>query len=289
MGRKPIQGICKLCGKKTILTYEHVPPRGAFNNHSIKEIRGDQLIEHIGSDEKPWEISHLRGNIHQQGTGGYYLCKDCNEKTGSWYVPYYLDFIYGIYSAIEKADPERETPYIGIQATSIRPLPILKEIMVMFCDINNNCFGDKNLRSFLLNRNSTQGFDKNKYRLFCYIVKGNLHRMNGIIVKLITSKDREPVMITLSEISFPPLGFVLYIDLPDEYKPEGCEITKLADAQYEDKAECEMLLPVLENNIMFSGDYRTKAEIEKTMQDSKEWEEAHKELINEINNRRDNP
>ena len=33
----------------------------------------------------------------------------------------------------------------------------------------------------------------------------------------------------------------------------------------------------------------TKAEIEKTMQDSKEWEETHKELIDGINNRSENP
>lgn len=288
MGKKPTYGICKLCGKRELLTYEHVPPRGAFNNHSIRQIRGDKLLEHIGSDAKPWDVSGLWGQIHQQGIGDYYLCKGCNEKTGSWYVPFYLDFVRGIYAAVETADPTREAPYIGIKAPQIRPLPIFKEIMVMFCDINHNCFGDNNLRSYLLEKDSPISFDKKKYRVFSYITKGDIFRMNGLSMLLLTSKNKEPLMIQISEISYPPLGFALYIDLPNGYEPKGREITGLCDFKYEDIGEFETIFPVLENNIMFSGDYRTKDEIEKTIKESKAWEDKHKDLIDRVNNRGEN-
>ena len=151
MNRKRIYGECKLCGNYSVLTYEHVPPRSAFNNHSIKKVSGDQLLRHITSDEKPWDVSKLWGKIQQQGSGGYYLCKDCNENTGTWYVPSYLDFVHGVYRVVEEVDPERKASYIKIQTSIIRPLPIFKEIMVMFCDINHNFYEDKDLRSFLLN------------------------------------------------------------------------------------------------------------------------------------------
>lgn len=286
--RKQIYGTCKLCGKQGALTYEHVPPRGAFNSSSKKMISGDTLLEHIESDRKPWDIPNVWGKIYQQGTGGYYLCRKCNENTGAWYVPAYLDFIYGMYSAIKRADSDGEAPYIQIKASSIQPLPIFKEIMVMFCDINHNFFEDDNLRTFLLNKDNIDGFDKNKYRVFCYVAKGDLCRINGLSVLILSSRDKGVLAVPISEISFPPLGFALYINMPDGYEPKGCEITQMSGFHYNDITESEMVLPVLENNIIFSGDYRTKAEINKTIEDNKRWEEEHQDLINSVTNGSDN-
>lgn len=66
----------------------------------------------------------------------------------------------------------------------------------------------------------------------------------------------------IREISTYPLGFTLYIDKPAAYKPEGVEITMFSDFDYDEEGELEIIIPKLESNIFFSGDYRTKAEIE---------------------------
>ena len=77
-------------------------------------------------------------------------------------------------------------------------------------------------------------------------------------------------MITLSEISTYPVGFTLYIDKPEAYKPEGVDITLFSVFNYDDERELEIIIPKLESNIFFSGDYRAKEEIENTIQESKD-------------------
>ena len=270
MGKKPKFGICKLCGKYTVLTYEHVPPKAAFNDTPVKQISGNEAIKSLGEDRLPWDLSNLYGTIQQRGKGEYYLCHSCNENTGSWYVPYFVRFIRGIFYAISSTGGLENETAIQLSAESIRPLPLFKEIMVMFCNINHNCFGDENLRSFLLDRNSN-AFDSKRYRVFCYIAKGPVLRMNGLSVACYTSSRKETMMVTMSEITATPLGFALYIDLPEGYEPQGCEITPFSNCRYEETAKCEMLLPVLESNIMFSGDYRTKEEIEATVEQNERY------------------
>ena len=68
-------------------------------------------------------------------------------------------------------------------------------------------------------------------------------------------------IITISEISTYPLGFTLYIDKPKNYKPEGVEITSFSEWAYEDEGDVQIIIPKIECNTIFSGDYRTKAEI----------------------------
>ncbi len=264
MGKKPKFGICKLCGKYTVLTYEHVPPKAAFNDAPVKQISGNEAIKSLGEDRLPWDLSGLYGTIQQRGSGGYYLCHSCNENTGSWYVPYFQNFVQGVFYAVGSIGELSNVTSVQLNAESIRPLPIFKEIMVMFCNINNNCFGDENLRSFLIDKNNNS-FDDKKYRVFCYIAKGPIIRMNGLSVACKLSPDKTSIMLTISELSAMPLGFALYVDLPERFKPKGCEITLFSNFQYEETAKCDMVLPLLENNTMFSGDYRTKEEIEATI------------------------
>lgn len=38
-------GKCTICGKECKLTYEHIPPRKAFNNKNVKGYFGDEVLE----------------------------------------------------------------------------------------------------------------------------------------------------------------------------------------------------------------------------------------------------
>lgn len=145
----------------------------------------------------------------------------------------------------------------------IKPLPVFKQIMTLFCDINERMMGDNSLKDYLLDRTSTV-FDRGRYHLYMYIHSGSVERMNGIMVQF----TEEVGLIALSEISTYPVGFTLYIDKPEIYKPEiykpeGVEITLFSNFQYDDECSLEIIIPKLESNIVFSGDYRTKEEIDK--------------------------
>ncbi len=77
-------GICALCGKYfDDLSFEHIPPRSAFNKLSARAFSGEDFI---GSTDVPWELKHLPYDDLQRGTGKYSLCNTCNNFTGVLYV-----------------------------------------------------------------------------------------------------------------------------------------------------------------------------------------------------------
>lgn len=85
---KSVDGVCKLCGKHKKLTFEHLPPEAAFNATSVREYSGDVIIDLMtGADGRmPWDFEGLKWKQNQRGAGGYLLCDECNNNTGSWYM-----------------------------------------------------------------------------------------------------------------------------------------------------------------------------------------------------------
>ncbi|MBQ7669096.1 MAG: hypothetical protein IJS45_00035 [Clostridia bacterium] len=188
MSKNKIEGQCKLCKNHGLLTFEHVPPRTAFNDKRVKVVSGSELFDHVVSDRNPWELSQLYGRIQQKGKGGYYLCKDCNANAGSWYVPYYEEFIKGICSACSQESYEKREAVL-IETGSFSPLPIIKQVLLMFLDINNIGFGDDELRDFIINKEKKTGFNSNKYKVYCFIVRGSVERLCGFSVYMIDTRS----------------------------------------------------------------------------------------------------
>lgn len=90
-----IIGKCALCGRDCELTFEHIPPRKAFNWIPEKTISGEQLICSLtDSNRMPWDFSGLKYQNDQKGMGAYTLCQTCNNNTGTWYGDEYVDGDY---------------------------------------------------------------------------------------------------------------------------------------------------------------------------------------------------
>lgn len=51
---KKIVGKCKLCGLEKELTFEHVPPKGAFNDTPSKRYSQAEIIQRLNETE--WKI-----------------------------------------------------------------------------------------------------------------------------------------------------------------------------------------------------------------------------------------
>src|SRR5271169_3325723 len=86
MSKQKPEGVCHICGRYGALSFEHVPPRAAFNNYPVKVGRFEDAIN-LGPDDEP-----TAGHIQQQGMGSYTLCAKCNNNTGSWYGKQFLDW-----------------------------------------------------------------------------------------------------------------------------------------------------------------------------------------------------
>lgn len=265
-------GECKLCGKKENLTFEHVPPQTAFNSFPVKMYAFDQAIQILSGagGRKPWDFDGLYGTINQRGSGGYYLCRQCNNNTGSWYMSEYVKLSQIIHSMIIDNKFLPGSIY-NFEIISMYPLRLFKAIMTMFCDINNNCFGDEQLKNYLLEKESTD-LDLNKYKVYLTLVTPQMRRIQGYAA-MANLLQKEPVGLT--EVASYPLGCILCIDKPDWYIPTGILINDWATYTYDDKCNLQFVgIPYLDINSQFPGDYRTKDDSIKCMENTKKVMES---------------
>lgn len=258
---KKVSGVCKLCGKYKKLTFEHVPPQKAFNSFPVKVFSPAESLKIMSGqgDRKPWETDGLQGRIQQGGSGGFYLCEDCNNKSGAWYAREYVDFTKKVHSCISACNRNRmiDCGSFTLVLKDIYPLRILKAIMVMFCDIYEGCFGDEKLRTFLLNKRA-KGFDMEKYSLFLYLTGGPRLRKLPLQYRFMPGYG----LLQVLEISQYPLGLLLFINKPETFQPPGIDISNFARFDYD--AHCNYRLfkiPVLKVNTPFVLDYRSKEEV----------------------------
>ena len=120
-------GKCHLCGKQCELTFEHVPPKKAYNNKKVHLINRDIFINHIISGNKPWDLSGLRYKVSQRGLGGYTLCSQCNNNTGDWYANDYVNFVNAIWDVLAKSNDIEKVKEVKLKV--MYPLRIIKQIL----------------------------------------------------------------------------------------------------------------------------------------------------------------
>lgn len=92
------RGICYICGKEDELTFEHIPPRKAFNWHRAKIYNGYEALSKSQGEPARYDNS-------QQGMGKYSLCQSCNNNTGTWYAQAYCDFAMDVIHSLHNNEP----------------------------------------------------------------------------------------------------------------------------------------------------------------------------------------
>ena len=117
-------GPCHLCGNITELTFEHVPPRAAFNKYPAIIARFEDTIKAESVDD----IDRICGQKQQRGLGSFTLCGKCNNDTGAWYGESYVQWAYQGLIAAEWAKGKVSTN----NCYKIYPLRVIKQIVSMF-------------------------------------------------------------------------------------------------------------------------------------------------------------
>lgn len=267
-------GKCALCGCECDLSFEHIPPRAAFNSTPARPVSGSEILtdKNINDpDRMPWDVSGLKYENQQQGMGRYSLCESCNNNTGSWYGAEYIKFIHTIHMAIQK---RAENPGNVLEVQDIYPLRIIKQILSMFCSTNNP---DNPLfhtiRQFVLNREAT-GLDKAKFKVCMYFTDTTLIKYTGFNVVLHLGESG-PSSMALSELTAYPLGFILYFDPTEEWDYQGFDITAFADWPYDKTATVQMPWKIQAMNDMFPEMYRSRDEIRKFVEEHRKRDDRH--------------
>jgi hypothetical protein len=123
---------CRVCGRVTDLTFEHVPPRSA-GNRGRAEMLG--IEGWLGRTE---DGSTERGTISQRGSGVYTLCADCNNRAGGLYVPELVKWAGAGNSTLAQIDPspthfdaQLDPTYVYVKLRDLRPGRLMKQIATM--------------------------------------------------------------------------------------------------------------------------------------------------------------
>ena len=83
MSRGTRLGVCRLCGQKGELSFEHVPPKAAYNDQTVFRMEVEKFYE-LEDGQRP------RGFQKRGGWGYHSLCIPCNNMTGRMYAPSFI-------------------------------------------------------------------------------------------------------------------------------------------------------------------------------------------------------
>jgi hypothetical protein len=245
--KKTILGICRICKERKELTFEHIPPRSAFNKSSryftIDSTEYYQNFEQYNNNEmKP------KSKLEQGGLGEYCLCEDCNGFLGSKYVREYKKFAEIAMSIIYNNEDDIKCYEFDI--SDINLLKFLKQIIAIFVCTNQPVFTDSypELIEFIRDPNNENLVKR--YRVYMYlnnvgqIRTGKLHFTN--------------THGAICDFAFPPFGFVLSIDNPKRIM----EVSEITNFKHYNKLKSLEKLPIILNryptHYPFPLDFREK-------------------------------
>jgi hypothetical protein len=258
MARRKYSGICHICGIEGKLSYEHVPPESAFNDHRVVRAIQKDLFN-IDWDGK-------KGDILQKGSGAHTLCGKCNNDTGSWYAAEYASWAKQGMEALIRIDEEDRLPFFV--RFSGYPLRLLKQVITMHFSTNSYGYADKHpeLVRFIMDRNSRQL--PPRYKIDLVLVRGH-HRSTGVYSVLNLDTRRFDIA---SEVAHLPFSFVLrFVDNTND--PTACErhgpIEHFADYDYDTRLSVWVqTIAGHITNAAFPGDYRSLTELRKCREES---------------------
>lgn len=125
------QGICRVCGQFTDLTFEHIPPRSAFNCGRVRSI---DLGEWLRRDD----LDYAGGRIQQRGMGAEVLCGRCNSFLGRQYVSEYRAWARWGMHLLKLAPPDANAVVATVSGR--KPLRFLKQCVAMVMCSNSPAF-----------------------------------------------------------------------------------------------------------------------------------------------------
>jgi len=243
---------CHICGKMAELSFEHIPPRKAFNNTGV-------LIAEMNF-ERPFTIgvAPQGAKTFQRGMGSYSLCEKCNSDTGAWYGEKFIEFCKKGMLLLQKTNYKPSLYYFA----DIYPLAVIKQIISMFLTINSLAFRDKytDLVGFVLNRRMRHLHPR--YHIYIYYNHGGMHRATPISAKVdLKISTMEHLRTTfMTEISYPPFGYLMTIDSGPPDAPVA-DITFFASYGFDQLKTLSMHYPIYPTYTIFPGDYRSMDKI----------------------------
>ncbi len=193
-------GACLLCNQDKELTFEHIPPKSAFNrNIRYYDIPHDVFWNNLTDcvvGEKKF------GKKKQTPFGENCLCEKCNSFLGSTYVKDYKNMAQACLSMLNKYPNALHFEFLI--PNYINLINFIKQVVAIFICSNDHSFAKRHeeLREFVMNKDSRQ--IPEKYQIYMYLNNEGFPR-HGVI-------SFHNIVGQICEFTYPPYGFVLSID-----------------------------------------------------------------------------
>jgi hypothetical protein len=246
-------GVCRLCNQETQLSYEHIPPKCAFNKNTKHTV--GSFFEFMKS-KQPLEHK-VKGKFMQGGIGFHAYCQECNTFLGNEYVRIYKKWAQTGAIALSNGNFE------AYEYTALKQYPnrILKQIVSMFIGIHDTRFGQQypELIEFVKNPDSTEL--NSRFRILTYLNTKGMYRYSEFMVTYMNGN-----IIKCSEITFPPFGYVLLIDNNLEYQ-HLLDITTFKNVAPNVEMNIDLKIRKLETHRPLPLDYRSLDDIKHGMED----------------------
>ena len=181
-------GKCALCGKEDKMSFEHIPPRAAFNSFRAKPVTIGTMLK--GKKQYPWDVDGLKYRS-ARWDGCFHFAKIAIKTAGSWYGKASNFAVKGMGVVTAEID----SIYNSVEFEKVYPLRFVKQIISMFCSLNPDANID-DLRKFVLDRYAV-GIDKKKYKLCMYFTRSTTKRQAGLMA---TVNIQSGEVIMFSEI-----------------------------------------------------------------------------------------
>ncbi|MGM9958249.1 MAG: hypothetical protein ACI32B_03260 [Erysipelotrichaceae bacterium] len=253
-------GKCMICGKEGELTFEHIPPKKAYNNTPTKTYGFDEFNTLICDENRlPWDYSGLTYNNSQRGSGKFSLCEKCNNITGRYYGAEYSRIANDTISNFLMNESKVKEAKVLSVTYSMYPLRFIKQIISMFCSVTQGlveCFPE--IKELLLNKEYV--IANPKFKVFMFFMKNQ----RDIIFGPICIGNSEGNTIMLSSMDIYPFGFIFDYDGKYDNKKHLFDITRMLSFPYDKKAETEITAPIVERQMPFPLDFRTREEFLET-------------------------
>lgn len=244
-----MEGTCHICGTYGKLSYEHVPPSSAFND---KPVLYTTLLKLLNKED----LDGMTGKKLQRGAGSYTLCERCNSLTGHWYGDAFADWAHQAVNVITATRGQTTL----IHHFHIFPARIIKQIICMFFSVNSPDFrlAHPDLVRLVLNRDAKH-LPPN-VNIYAFYTMSYRSRSAGVTVRA-DRVDGAMRFHTISEITFPPFGFLMTIDCLWPDKSLG-DISEFANFDFKDwVCGLTMRLPIMPIYTAYPGDYRSRTEV----------------------------
>lgn len=252
MGKRTKYGKCHICARQGALSFEHVPPRAAFNDRPVVKAGIEEFLK---NDNDPEGMDEITGGVKQQrGAGAHTLCPKCNSDTGAWYGNAYADWAF---QGLKIAHYAQAAPSL-VHTFHIFPLRIMKMIICMFFSANHDEWSEAwpDLVRFVLN--PQQKHINPKIRIYAYFNLSARSRQSAVIGSFAFGSSGTHNIF--SEISFPPWGYVLSLSSPPPDK-RLIDISEFARYSYNDWKHINLRFPVLPVYSYIPGDFRTREQV----------------------------